>query len=305
MNDASIGHSSKDGARLVASYFLSLSLFTLTGSIVYFTYEMVIVSKQIPDILQSIDNTSEKIEPVIEEVGQILELVPLILKEVEETRKLIPPVLKEVEQTRKQIPAILKESEAIRGELPAVLASADKASSAIVDVSKQVEATRPLIPEVLKEVEVTREAIPAMMERADVLVDKARLAGKEASQGAVTGLFKGIIMAPFTLVGDAGKSIEGLSGEEAKLLEDKDFELVEKASLYLLNNGAKGEQRKWNNADSKNHGTVILTDIYKEGEYADIDCRSLKLDLYSEDKMIKQLPRSFCKDNDGRWDFQR
>jgi len=305
MNDLVKDSAGKDGARLLASYLFSLSLFALAGSIAYFTYEMTNVSKQVPDILQSIDNTSEKIEPIIDEVGQIIDLVPPILKQVEETRKLIPPILKEVEQTRQQIPALLKESEAIRGELPAVLASTDKASAAVVDLAKQVEATRPLIPEVLKEVETTREAIPPIMDRADVLIEKARVAGQEASEGAVTGLFTGIIRAPFALVGDAGRSITGLSEAEAKQLDKKDFELVEKASLYLLNNGTKGEERQWENADSGNHGVVELKDIYTDGEYAEIDCRSLNIQLYKKGKMIKQAPRSFCKDNAGKWDLDK
>ena len=317
MNDVSKDSSGKDSARLLASYLLPLSLFSLAGAIAYFTYEVATVSKQIPDILLSINNTSEQVEPIIDEVSQIIDLVPAILKEVEETRKLIPPILKEVEQTRKmippilsevehtrkQIPAVLKESAAIRGELPAVLASANKASGAVADVAKQDEATRPLIPEVLKEVETTRESIPPMLDRADVLIEKARVAGKEASQGAVTGIFSGIIMAPFALVADAGRGITGMTKEEAKQLDKKDFELVEKATLYLLNNGAKGEQRKWKNTASGNRGILILTDIYSEGEYAEIDCRSLKLELYKKDKMIKEIDRSFCKDDNGKWDF--
>ncbi len=294
---------SYETARLIASYLLSLSLFALAGSLAYFTYEMSTVSRQIPDILESIDNTTEKIEPVVDEVAEIIELVPPILKEVEETRKLVPPILKEVELTRKQIPAVLKEVEAVRKEVPAVLASADKASDAVVAVSKEVEATRPLITEVLKEVETTRESIPPLMDRADVLIEKARVAGKEASQGAVTGIFSGIIMAPFALVADAGRGITGLSDEEAKDFNEKDFELNEQASLYLLNNGSKGEERKWNNAESGNNGIVILTNIYSEGEYAEIDCRTLKFKIFNDGNLIKEAPRSFCKTEDGKWDF--
>jgi hypothetical protein len=52
---------------------------------------MSVVSRQIPDILSSINNTIEKIEPVVAEVGDIIELLPPILKEVEETRKLVSP----------------------------------------------------------------------------------------------------------------------------------------------------------------------------------------------------------------------
>ena len=315
MNDTSTASSGKNKASLVASYLFSLSLFALAGSVVYFTYEVAIVSKQIPDILQSINNTSEQIEPIIDDVGNIIDLVPPILKEVEEirksippilkeieqTRKMIPPILSEVEQTRKQIPAVLKESAAIRGKLPAVLASADKASKAVAGVAKQVEATRPLIPEVLKEVATTRESIPPMLDRADALIEKARVAGKDASQGAVTGLFKGIIMAPFALVGDAGKSISGMTDEEAKDYSEKDFSLNEKTSLYLLNNGSQGSVQKWENADSGNHGVVILSNIYTEGEYAEIDCRTLNFKFYKQDKLKREKSRSFCKNEDGKW----
>lgn len=303
MSDASTVNSNRDNARLVASYLLALSLFALAASIAYFTYEMAMVSKQIPDILMRIDSTTEKVEPVIADVGEIIDLVPDILKEVEEIRKIIPPILSEVEQTRKQIPAVLKESGAIRGELPSVLASADKASAAVADISKQVEATRPLIPEVLKEVETTRESIPPMMDRADMLIEKARVAGKEASQGAVTGLFSGIIKAPFELVGDAGRGISGLTKQEAKQYTDKDFQLNQAASLILLNNASIGDERKWENTESGNHGIVHLKDIYSKGEYAETDCRTLVTKFYKQDELIKEVSRSFCKNEHGKWDL--
>jgi len=317
MNDASTASSGRNKASLVASYLFSLSLFALAGSVVYFTYEVAIISKHIPEILQRVDTTSEKLEPIIDDVGHIIDLVPPILKEVEDIRKSIPPILKEVEQTRKmipqilseveqtrkQIPAVLKESAAIRGELPAVLASADKASKAVADVARQVEATRPLIPEVLKEVTTTRESIPPMMDRADVLIEKARIAGKEASEGAVTGLFTGIIRAPFALVASAGRGITGLTEEEAKTFNDKDFSLVKQASIYLLNNGLKGDKREWKNGDSGNHGVVQLKRIYTEGEYSEIDCRTLKISLNKQGQLVKEGERSFCKNDDGEWDF--
>jgi surface antigen/archaellum component FlaC len=315
MIDNSIANPGKDKARLIASYLFSLSLFALASSIAYFTYEMAMVSKQIPDILMRIDNTTEKVEPVIADVGEIIDLVPGILKEVEEirkiippileevkqTRKMIPPILSEVEQTRNQVPAIVKESQAIRGELPAILASADKASDAVADVSKQVEATRPLIPKVLKEVETTRESIPPMMDRADQLIEKAHIAGKEASQGAVTGFFSGIIKAPFELVGDAGRSISGMTEHEAKHYTDKDFQLNQAASLVLLNNASVGDEQKWENTESGNHGIVLLKDIYTKGEYSDIKCRTLVTSFYKQDELIKEVPRSFCKNEEGKW----
>ena len=300
-----------------ASYLFSLAIFALAGSIIYFTYEIASVSKQIPDILLRIDNTTDKIEPVLDEINQIVVLVPPILKEVEATRKLIPPILKEVEQTRKmippvldevaqtrkQIPAVLKESAAIRDELPAVLKTVDKASLAVDGVSKQVAATRPLIPEVLKEVKTTRESVPGMMKQADVLIEKARVAGKEASQGAVTGFFKGIILAPFALVGDAGRSIAGLSESDAKQLNETDFNLIETAALELLNEGSKGEQRQWQNPANSTHGVVTLTDIYEKDDFSEDECRTLDLKLYKDGEEMQDTNRSFCKDDEGKWDF--
>jgi len=307
----------KDNARLLAAFLLPLSLFALAAALVYFAYQAAVISQQIPYILESIDNTSDKVEPVIDEVSDILvlvppilkeveatrQMIPSVLKEVEQTRKMIPPILKEVEHTRNQIPAVLKESAAIRHELPAVLVTVNKASVAVSDASKQVKASRPLLSDAIKEVATTREAIPPMMDRAEVLIEKARIAGKEASEGAVTGLFTGIIKAPFALVTNAGQSITGVSEEEAKKFDDTDFDLVEIASIYLLNNGSKNEQRKWNNADTDNHGIVKLTRIYTEGEFSELDCRTLMFKLYRKDRLIKESSRSFCKNEDGEWDF--
>ena len=57
------------------------------------------------------------------------------------------------------------------------------------------------------------------------------------------------------------------------------------------------------NAESGNHGTVKLLRIYSEGEYSDIDCRSLKISLHNQDKFVKEGERSFCKNDKGEWDF--
>lgn len=304
-------------ARLVASYVLSLSLFALATSLAYFTYEFSTLSRYIPDVLVSINNTTDKVEPVVAEVGRITVLVPAILQEVEATRNVIPPILKEVELTRKQIPAVLKEVEmtrkqipavlkqveAVREDVPAMLASADRASDAVVAISKEVAATRPLIPDVLKEVQMTRESIPPMMDRADRLIEKARVAGKEASQGAVTGIFSGIIMAPFALVADVGRGITGMTAEEAKVFDERDFDLIKQGVIDLLNNGSEGDERKWRNKESGNNGIIKLSGTYSEGEFAEYDCRTLSIELYKKDKLIKETSRSFCKNDENQWDF--
>ncbi len=302
-----------------ASYLLSLAMFSLAAALTYFTYEISVISRQVPGIMLMIENTSEKIEPLVDEVSEIVVLLPSILDEVEATRQLVPPILEEFEESRKQIPSILQEvartreqiplildeSAAIRQQLPAVLASTDNASAAVVDVAAQIEAITPLVPDVLQEVKDTRESIPPLMDRADMLIDKARVAGKEASQGAVTGLFKGILMAPFALVGDVGRRMTGMSESEAKELSHEDFQQIEQGSLYLLNKGEMNEVRQWKNTVNNTHGTIKLIDIYESDDFIADECRTLSIMLYKKDDEIKKVKQSFCKNDDDKWDFDR
>ena len=299
------------------SLLMALSLFALAGAIVYFTWQMSQVVQQVPGILVTVDRTTEKVAPVIDDVTRVVDLMPAILDEVTEIRKLVPPVidqvdavtkqvppiLKQVELTRAQIPPILQESAAIRKELPAMLATADRASASVSEISTQVEASLPRVDRALDEVKVTRESIPGTLTRVDGLIDKARVAGQEASQGAVTGFFSGIIMAPFALVANAGRSIAGLSEEEARELTGRDLELTQQAVLVLLDQGVKGDSQEWKNEDSGNHGVVSIVNAYKEGEYAELECRKLKFVFYEADKLLTEADRAFCKNENGKWDF--
>ncbi len=74
--------------------------------------------------------------------------------------------------------------------------------------------------------------------------------------------------------------------------------------LYIsrkMNTGSKGEERQWNNTESNNRGIVKLTDIYSEGEYAEIDCRTLAFKIYKKESIAKESSRSFCKNDKGKW----
>lgn len=310
--------SAKSGAQLFATYVLSLAMFALAAALIYFAYEMSRVSTQIPDILTSVDHTSEQVGPIISEVVEIRDLIPDILHEIEQTRKLVPPILKEVEQTRlqippilneveqtrQQIPPVLKEVEAVRKEIPSVLKSADKASNAVVVMSNEIEATRPLIPKVLQEVETTRESIPPLLDRADAMIDRARVAGQEASSGAVSGFFKGLITTPFTLVGDAGKAVTGMSDEEIKQLTQKDLDLIETAAIYLLNNGVKGDTKEISNPDSGFSATIkLVSESTREEDFTTVECRTLFYDGYKNGERLKTVNRTFCKEEGGGWDL--
>jgi uncharacterized protein YoxC len=310
--------STKTRAQLAASYLMSLSIFALTAALIYFAFVLSRLGVHLPEILDSVNQTTDRVEPVLDEVGEIRKLIPDILHEIEQTRLLVPPILEEVEQTRlqippileqvertnQQIPPILQEVEAVRKDLPAVLKSADKASGAVVTASNEIKATRPLIEDVVKEIETTREAIPPLLDRADGMIDKARVAGQEASSGAVTGFFKGLITTPFTLVGDAGKSITGMSDEEMEKLTQQDRELIEVTALYLLNNGSRGETKSIGETNSGFSATMKLVDIeITEEDFTETECRTLQYEGYMDGNRLKTVNRTFCKEEGSGWDM--
>jgi len=310
--------STKTRAQLAASYMLSLSIFALTAALVYFAFVVSRLGVYLPNILESVNHTTDRVEPVLDEVGEIRRLIPDVLHEIEQTRLLVPPILEEVKQVRlqippileqvertnQQIPPILQEVEAVRKDLPSVLKSADKASDAVVTASNEIKATRPLVEDVVKEIETTREAIPPLLDRADGMIDKARVAGQEASSGAVTGFFKGLITTPFTLVGDAGKSITGMSDEEMKALTPEDRELIEVTALYLLNNGDRGDIKQVSSRDNDFNSTLTLVDIeVTEEDFEETECRTLQYEGYMDGKRMKTANRTFCKEEGGGWDL--
>ena len=301
---------------LYGIYLSAFSMLALAAALVYFTVQLVGVTRQIPDILLTIEQTSEKIGPVVTEISEIRELIPPILDEVAETRKVIVPAIEEyaktneqiprfldeIEATRKQIPDILNQVEATRAMLPDVMKTVGGASHAVVTISKEIEESRPLVPVVLAEVEKTRESIPPMLDRADELIANARVAGREASRGAVSGVFSGILMAPFVFVGDVGRQIAGVSEDAAKKLSKKDYSLIEEATSEILEQGKIGDVKVWENKRSGSSGSVKLLNI-TSGFY-DNECREIYLELYNKGEQLQKKELTLCRNDDDEWDFK-
>jgi surface antigen len=299
-------------SRELSSYVLSASLFCLAAALVYFAYEASSISRQIPAILAAVEGTSAEIDPVVKEVAKITEqlphildevaevrqLVPPILNEVSETRKMVPSVLAEIEKTRLAIPPILSEVQQTRKDLPAVLKTVDTASQSVAMTASEMKAYRPLVPEVLKQVELTREAINPALDRVDELIAKAGAAGKQASKGAVTGLFTGILTLPFSIVGDVGKSVAGM-GESSTKFTEKDIEQFKKARNDILKNGHLDETREWTNPDSGTKAKITLLKIFESNNE---ECRRLRVQIWDADKKEDyDNTANFCRDAQGVW----
>lgn len=290
------------GKREAATYVLAASIFSLAGALVYFAYHASLIGAQIPAIVDSIDDTADTVHPIVAEVAGIREQIPAILNEVEEVRKLVPPVLAEVKATRQTIPPILKESEQLRADLPEVLKSVNNVSWAVSQTNKQLKAYQPIVPEALEEIRLTREAIDPALDRVDVLIAKAGQAGREASEGAVTGVFTGILTAPFRMVGGIGTSITGLTQDEAKHFNETELAEYRKTAGELINSGTEGDSSEWKSSDSNARGKFTIMKIYtKDGR----KCEVLKSEAWKNNKRVVNKTHDLCLNGNNEWELQK
>ena len=271
-------------ARSFSIGLLAFSLICLSVSIIYFTIQLSDISKEIPDVLMSIEQTTDKIGPVIKEVESARELIPPITNEVMEIRKQIPSIVKEVSEVKAQIPTILEEVKEVRQKIPLII--------------EEVEKIRPLVPLVLDEVKTTREAIPPMLSKAEKIVANAKQMGKTTTEGAVTGIITGIIKTPFKITGDLGKSLFGDLRKNAEEVSDEDIELIKVALNQVLFSGQIGYTQKWSNPQSSNDGTVTLK---KSMEIDKQYCRIIgfKIRIDNEDRINRDV--TFCLNEHSEW----
>ncbi|VAW64190.1 hypothetical protein MNBD_GAMMA09-1338 [hydrothermal vent metagenome] len=297
------------------SNLLSISILALAASLTYFTFELSQFIGQIPDILENVRNTSDKIEPTLDEISQIRDLIEPVLLEVSETRKQIPPILKEVENIRKIIPPVLDEiaeiraaippiiveTTAIRKQLPAVLNSADKASESVTQISIEMKAYQPVAKQALLQVDGVRKEIPGILSQTNELIDRARVAARDASSGAMTGALGGLITAPFRLVGGFGSSVLGLSKSEADDYSKNDLKNVQKHTMDLLQSGALDDTLNWTNPDTHRRTELTLQKIYQQDSH---ECRQVLIKSWLKSQLTLEKEVTACLNNEGEWEHQ-
>lgn len=267
--------------RNLATYIFSASIFCLAGALIYFTYVISQVGSQLPVILSGIEKASVNAKPVIEEIYKIRDLISPVTSEITELRKQIPPVLEEVKQTRELVPPLLVEIKKTRELTPFIL--------------EEVKKTREAIPAILEEVKLTRELVPKMLVKGEKIVKEARLIGKETSEGAVTGIFSGIVKAPFKLIG----GMFGSFNLDVDGITKKDTELALKAATAALTSEKIGEPYSWSNPDSGNNGVITA----KEKKVINNrDCRLLTFATTVIDNKPVKGNITACLNEDGEWE---
>jgi len=289
----------------VATYTLSAALFSVAGAISYFTFEVTRIHRDIPAILTQVDSTSGKVDPILDEVKEIRKLVPPIVAEIAAVRGEIPSIVKEIEETRKLIPPILQEVRGSRDAIPGILKTVDSTVVSIAQTNKEIAATRQLVPGVLeevkavrKEIEATRKSLPTTLDRLDNLVAKASIAGQKATEGAVTGVFTGVITAPFRALVGLGNVAAG--GEFTLAGEDLTIATTTAISLTELDKGAK---KTWANPESGYRGKLTLLDKYKDDGQ---DCVTMKHQAWKGDREVIDRVFDACRQDPGSpWELKK
>lgn len=267
-----------------ATYFFASSLFALAGAIIYFSVQIAKIVDEVPALLTSINQTNENLAPVINEVAEIRKQIPGIVNEVAATRKQIPSILKEVTQVREQLPAILEEVRQVRELVPPIM--------------EEVKQLRIIVPDILTEVAATREAIPLMLDKGETMIANAQKAGEKASQGAVTGFFKGIVTAPFRLIGGMGAMLFSVGGEVENELDEEDLKQLDLIGSEILSSDTVGEREDWNNVEEGLSGRLTLQSIdITDGQ----TCKNIRVQLWEHEKSTFDKVSVMCLDSEGNW----
>lgn len=303
---------------------LSFSLMLIAGSICYFSYSLLSVSKQIPAILdqvsvvsKQIDRTTQNIEPLLAAVPGVLETIPSILQTVDKTTDSIQPILDESGKIRAVIPSVLGEVEAVRNSLPSILSrvdslqqqvtqlqkeipvilkSVDGVTGAVHETNQRVDKIVPLVPMVLDEVKTTRAEIPTYLTRVENIVANSKGISEAAGKGAVTGFFKGIVATPFELLkGTEDRLRSSLKNE--RLLTDEDFELVYQASTQLLQDENQKTQ-SWRNPRTGNEGKLTILNSYR---YSGEDCKTIQMWFKTKNGSEDTTNKDICQNSEGQW----
>ncbi|CAH0990931.1 hypothetical protein SIN8267_01032 [Sinobacterium norvegicum] len=297
-----------DRARLWTSSFLSLSIICLSAALAYFSYTVIRTLEAAPQLIHQAQDAAKVIDPILSEVTTVTTLIPQIIEEVALVRAQIPPILQQVEAIQRQIPEILTEIEKTRAVIPSILAETEQVRltippilSEVAGVRKQIPSMinesagyRALIPHILAEVEATREMVPVTLNKTEYLIAEARVAGQEASEGAVTGFFTGIIKAPFKMVSGASSKMMAIS----KNLNDEDVALLTGTVEDLINQGNIGQSKTWSNKKSGVSGTTTLARQYKKDGK---QCRVITLTAAKANKQLENTERTICVDQTGEW----
>jgi len=222
------------------------------------------------------------------------------MAQVEAINRQVDPILQRVDETV----AVVDKTQQ---QIPQIVAATDNAIVALNQTRKEVV---PLVPKTLEEIRLTREAVNPTLDRVEDLVDDAFLkaqqtiesaesAGKQASEGAVKGLFTGLIKLPFQLVGTlASPIVKNIDPDVAKLITEEDIELMVEAGNSVIKSGKVDRERRWENPASGNSGSITITRYF---ELKGLECVEARVRINNRRRQIQDKRNEFCRDAEEKW----
>lgn len=288
-----------------SGYAVALSITFLSAAIVYFAQQL----SALDNAAKSLAVYQDSMPGLIEEIASIRAEVPEVLAESKAIRLALPEILAEVKAVRSEtVPALISETKALRttvipdllnessalrkNTIPNILKeSTALRENTIPDILKESSALREkTIPDLLKEVKISREEMPALLDQANEI---ARSAGKNASEGAVSGFFTGVIRAPVNIVSSVGGSVF-----KGKALSSDDHQRISEATHKVLLADFLHAKETWENNKSLHHGDVIITSMSVNGD--DL-CRTLTLSAFKRKQSLAKSKLNVCRNSSGIW----
>lgn len=263
---------------------LFIALIAIALAIAYLGYQVSRFVDQIPYIKETIDNVDKRIPTIVSEVEQIRKQIPPILLEVEHVRSLIPSILEEVDQVRltanayeKRLPSITQSIDNISSaidnginqtvpHLPLIIETSNDAIKQVGQTTNAISNLEPQIPLILQRVDNVVAELPGikshtdtLMTRAETLVVEAKGIGAETSEGAVQGLFTGIIKAPKAIIQEISQPILSTSGNRINdNLDLEDLKIIGQSLKTAWQEGGSSGQYEWTNKKSGHKGTFKI-----------------------------------------------
>lgn len=279
-----------------ASFAIAAAITCLAASLFY-------IGSQLPELNTNLSRINTLGEKTVSELPAALEVaqqyethIEPLLAEVAASREVADKALTESAAYRQQLPAIMAQMETLQsqlatlqGQLPNVLERVDLALS-------ESEQWRPITQVALVESEAWRANIPTYLARSEQLVANAREAGKEASAGAISGIFSGAIALPFQALENVGSFVDPRS-LSAKHLTDEDKKNMRTAVIELLQNPSV-KIASWTSEKSSHSGTLEIID--SQTTDAGI-CHTFKVKSEFKRGKTDTSNREICKGRDGTW----
>jgi len=166
-------------------------------------------------------------------------------------------------------------------------------AGAILLFTKEVKEFRtqlmPNITDLVSEVQLTREEIPGYLDRADGIVGKAKGISEDTGKGLISGIVKGVVFAPFNLIGGLFSSGDDkLTGTDKRMLKSGLRSLFKRDELNYV--------KKWNNPNSSRSGTLAIIKTDRKNK-----CRTVKVEIKENGKNEMDKEVVFCRNSENRW----